>query len=668
MPKKSNVVLTQALCDEKGKDYNPITKKCVAKCGAGKIREQTATTFKCIAPPPPPLNQASCDAKGKDYNPITKKCVAKCGAGKIRELTATTFKCIAPPPPPLNQASCDAKGKDYNPFTRKCVAKCASGKRGPNFKCIPKKKGQTMRSPQRNASRQNAPQQNAPQRNAPQQNTSRQNASRQNAPQQNASRQNTSRQNTSQQQNASRQNTSRQNTSQQQNAPRQNAPQQNAPQQNAPQQNAPQQNAPQQNASRQNAPRQQTNITNANIHNFVNLYITSKNQLPEDLRDVDINDWNVSSVTDMSSLFEGQALFYEPLDRWDVSNVKNMRLMFKDCSRFNQPLNNWNVSNVENMSNMFMYCRRFNQPLNDWNVSHVNNMEGMFTFCTDFNQPLNKWDVSNVLHIRGMFTFCTKFNQVLTSWRLNNNVDILQPASMFMGTSNLPPENYPRAPGADRHGGPGIKPILATQIPTIAQPINIPSDATAFDVTDIEEKTLTPAFLKEYFEDNDHILCFQNNKFYFSNRSDLKDAIDVNKQDNSIIFVCKNVMNKFVITINELRNETPYLNLQGVGMYGYVPASEIQYIINDTENQLYILTDTQDNAPTVVAWGVYKYPGTNIVGRSHCQDGRSGQIFNLSIGKLRVNGGGWTARQSRRKRSHSRRRRTNRTRRNKSLR
>ena len=124
-----------------------------------------------------------------------------------------------------------------------------------------------------------------------------------------------------------------------------------------------------------------------------------------------------------------------------------------------------------------------------------------------------------------------------------------------------------------------------------------------------------------------------------------------------------------MITKDDVRNETPYLNLHGVGMYGFVPVSEIQYIINDTENQLYVMTDTHENAPTVVAWGVYKYPGSNIVGRSHCQDGRSGQVFNLSIGKLPVNNGGTRGTgQSRRKRSNSRtsRRKGKNTRRNKS--
>ena len=50
-----------------------------------------------------------------------------------------------------------------------------------------------------------------------------------------------------------------------------------------------------------------------------------------------------------------------------------MNGLFFDSS-FNQPLNNWNVSNVRYMDSMFALAKKFNQPLNNWNVSNVENM------------------------------------------------------------------------------------------------------------------------------------------------------------------------------------------------------------------------------------------------------------------------------------------------------
>ena len=44
---------------------------------------------------------------------------------------------------------------------------------------------------------------------------------------------------------------------------------------------------------------------------------------------------------------------YGEINNWDVSNVTDMALLFKDESSFNQPLNKWDVSNVTYMNRMF---------------------------------------------------------------------------------------------------------------------------------------------------------------------------------------------------------------------------------------------------------------------------------------------------------------------------
>jgi surface protein len=55
-----------------------------------------------------------------------------------------------------------------------------------------------------------------------------------------------------------------------------------------------------------------------------------------------------------------------------------MNTMFQNADSFNQPLDNWETSSVENMSNMFLSADLFNQNLNSWDVSSVTNMAGMF--------------------------------------------------------------------------------------------------------------------------------------------------------------------------------------------------------------------------------------------------------------------------------------------------
>jgi surface protein len=150
----------------------------------------------------------------------------------------------------------------------------------------------------------------------------------------------------------------------------------------------------------------------------VKSYYFKENNLPIDLQNKPIGDWDVSRVTKMNSLFDFEHFlddidndkntFNEPLENWDVSNVVNMEYMFHGCEKFNQPLDKWGdkLSNVKNMSSMFFHCKNFNQPLNNWNVSGVENMSFMFLQCTNFNQPLNSWNVSGVKNTRLIFEDC----------------------------------------------------------------------------------------------------------------------------------------------------------------------------------------------------------------------------------------------------------------------
>ena len=150
--------------------------------------------------------------------------------------------------------------------------------------------------------------------------------------------------------------------------------------------------------------------------------------------DQPLNDWNVSSVTDMSYMFRGATSFNQPLNDWNVLSVTDISYMFSDATSFDQPLNDWGVSSVTYMGGMFWGASAFNGNISDWNVSSVTDMRNMFVGATSFNQPLNDWDVSSATRTSSMFSGATTFDQDISSWNVSSVTDM---SAMFWGATSF---------------------------------------------------------------------------------------------------------------------------------------------------------------------------------------------------------------------------------------
>jgi surface protein len=162
-------------------------------------------------------------------------------------------------------------------------------------------------------------------------------------------------------------------------------------------------------------------LTDSTIQVAVNLYFSDPATAAALLGP--IGEWDVSRVTDMSFLFQGQASFNDDLSKWDVGKVTNMEHMFDGANSFNSDLSKWRVSKVTNMRYMFESCHNFNSDLSNWKTDRVVDMQYLFVDATYFNTDLSKWDVSKVTAFNGMFWGASNFNNLdvpMSKWKTSS--------------------------------------------------------------------------------------------------------------------------------------------------------------------------------------------------------------------------------------------------------
>ncbi|WP_312083495.1 BspA family leucine-rich repeat surface protein [Epilithonimonas hominis] len=133
---------------------------------------------------------------------------------------------------------------------------------------------------------------------------------------------------------------------------------------------------------------------------------------------------NFTGVTDMSNMFQScSSITSIPnINQWDTSSVTNMSQMFSNAQNFNGDLSGWDTSAVTNMNQMFNYATKFNSDISKWNTGKVTDMGYMFTGANAFNQDISNWNVASVYTFYSMFNGAGSFNQNLGTWQLKSTI------------------------------------------------------------------------------------------------------------------------------------------------------------------------------------------------------------------------------------------------------
>ena len=155
-----------------------------------------------------------------------------------------------------------------------------------------------------------------------------------------------------------------------------------------------------------------------------------------------ISEWNTSGVTNMNRLFGNgvEQNFNQDIGDWDMSSVTNTSYMFDSARGFNQDISDWDVSNVSNMSNMFTGAAAFNQNISVWNMESATTLFNMFFNAVNFDQDIRDWDTGSVTDYRNMFDSATKmiarFDGV-TGFDTNPSASIVTPSSAFFNQGDV---------------------------------------------------------------------------------------------------------------------------------------------------------------------------------------------------------------------------------------
>lgn len=152
------------------------------------------------------------------------------------------------------------------------------------------------------------------------------------------------------------------------------------------------------------------------------------------LESLDLSNWDVSNVTDITYMCYGSDLITLNMANWNLNSLTKIYNPFYSCKKL-KTLNvtGWNISNVTEICNLLTNCTALEEfDLSSWDTSHVTDMCGsspMITGCSSLKTIKGNIDCSSnedgLYYISSYYVFkgCTALEEVyLTNIYKNSTI------------------------------------------------------------------------------------------------------------------------------------------------------------------------------------------------------------------------------------------------------
>lgn len=134
----------------------------------------------------------------------------------------------------------------------------------------------------------------------------------------------------------------------------------------------------------------------------------------------DLNHWDMSEVTRISSMFYGAEKFNGDISSWDISKVEYATSTFKNAKSFNRDISQWNSKSLAHAEYLFSGASQFNQDLSGWDLTKLTDIDSLFYKAKSFKGPLPKFDFNNITYVRNAFYDTALLNVDLSGWNADD--------------------------------------------------------------------------------------------------------------------------------------------------------------------------------------------------------------------------------------------------------